>query len=325
MGLFVDGQMGIGTTSPGTKLEILSRAADADRTIPHNVLTITATQGNAPYGFFGGAILFKNSSYVTGVVESSRIRSVIYDDGAPNNFGGGLWFETTATPGGTLTPSLVLNYQGRVGIGLNNPSYRLHVVGATDIINATSTTTDARINIGHSGNGGYVGYSNIGAGDAANTFYVTNGSGIIGSGIIMNNAGTVGIGLTNPTSSTKLMVAGGIGFGNNTDGQGNLSYGGRISAKTTNVVGGAGATLIHRGLGSVGYFILVSGLQGSNRFVDLIYGTTGSASPIVLASSTGGTTAPTRTYTQVVETAMLSLSGGDTWVITTTGLGAMEA
>jgi hypothetical protein len=122
MGLLVDGSVGIGTTTPpNTKVEILSRAADADRTLPHNILTLTAEQGNAPYGPFGGAILFKNRSYVSGLVESSRIRSVIYDDGAPNNFGGGLWFETTPTPGGTLTPSLVINYQGRVAIGTNTP------------------------------------------------------------------------------------------------------------------------------------------------------------------------------------------------------------
>jgi hypothetical protein len=125
-----DGNVGIGTTSPSTKLEIRSTAADADRTLPHNVLTITAEQGNAPYGFFGGAILFKNRSYVSGIVESSRIRSVIYDDGAPNNFGGGLWFETTPTPGGALTSSLVINYQGRVGIGTTSPLSRLHIVGS---------------------------------------------------------------------------------------------------------------------------------------------------------------------------------------------------
>jgi hypothetical protein len=121
------GNVGIGTTTPGTRLEVFSTAPSGDRTIPHNVLTITAEQGNAPYGFFGGAILFKNRSYTSGLVESSRIRSVIYDDGAPNNFGGGLWFETTPTPGGTLTSSLVINYQGRVGIGTTTPLTALTV------------------------------------------------------------------------------------------------------------------------------------------------------------------------------------------------------
>ena len=145
------GNVGIGLTSPGTKLEVLSRAADADRTLPHNILTLTAEQGNAPYGGFGGAILFKNRSYISGLVESSRIRSVIYDDGAPNNFGGGLWFETTPTPGGTLTPSLVINYQGRVGIGTNTPSSRLQVVDA-------ATQIEGLLNISNTHSGGGVYY-----------------------------------------------------------------------------------------------------------------------------------------------------------------------
>jgi hypothetical protein len=119
--------VGIGTTTPGTRLEVSSTAPIGDRTLPHNILTLTAEQGNAPYGGFGGAILFKNRSYISGLVESSRIRSVIYDDGAPNNFGGGLWFETTPTPGGTLTPSIAINYQGRVGIGTITPKGLLDV------------------------------------------------------------------------------------------------------------------------------------------------------------------------------------------------------
>jgi hypothetical protein len=143
--------------------------------------------------------------------------------------------------------------------------------------------------------------------------------------LILNGAGgSVGIGTYSPATSTKLMVAGGIGFGNNTDGSANLSYGGRISAKQTNVTGGAGATLIHRGLGSVGYFILVSGIHSSNRFMDLIYGT-GENTPIVLASNTENTF-PTRTYSISGENIFVSLTNNSAvWIITTTGLGAMES
>jgi hypothetical protein len=199
MGLFVDGQMGIGTTSPGTKLEILSRAADADRTIPHNVLTITATQGNAPYGFFGGAILFKNSSYVTGVVESSRIRSVIYDDGAPNNFGGGLWFETTATPGGTLTPSLVLNYQGRVGIGTSAPLSPLHLQASEPTFRIVDSDDGGVTFIGSSG-----GYSYIRP--FSRDFRVLNAAGV---GLFtIKPSGNTGVGTTSPL--VKLDVDGNI-------------------------------------------------------------------------------------------------------------------
>jgi hypothetical protein len=146
------GNVGIGTTTPGTRLEVSSTAPIGDRTLPHNILTLTAEQGNAPYGFFGGAILFKNRSYTSGLVESSRIRSVIYDDGAPNNFGGGLWFETTPTPGGTLTPSVVINYQGRVGINTTIPRGVLDVRVASDRgITVTGTVSDETVISGMQG------------------------------------------------------------------------------------------------------------------------------------------------------------------------------
>jgi hypothetical protein len=146
------GNVGIGATNPGTRLEVSSTAPIGDRTLPHNILTLTAEQGNAPYGGFGGAILFKNRSYVSGLVESSRIRSVIYDDGTPNNFGGGLWFETTPTPGGTLTPSIAINYQGRVGINTTIPRGVLDVRVASDRgITVTGTVSSETVISGMQG------------------------------------------------------------------------------------------------------------------------------------------------------------------------------
>jgi hypothetical protein len=85
-----------------------------NRTNAFNVLTLVANNSAAPYEKFGGAILFKNSSYVTGVVNSARIRSFISDGGGGE--GGGFIFETTPTAGGTLTPSLTVKYTGVVNI-----------------------------------------------------------------------------------------------------------------------------------------------------------------------------------------------------------------
>jgi len=86
-----------------------------NRTNPFNSLIITTDNPSLPYGGFGGSILFNNRSYTHGIVTTSRIRSVIYDDGA--NQGGGFIFETTPTAGGTLTPSLSLTYDNFILIG----------------------------------------------------------------------------------------------------------------------------------------------------------------------------------------------------------------
>jgi hypothetical protein len=73
---------------------------------------------------------------------------------------------------------------------------------ASSVISVISTSTDSRINIGHSGNGGYVGYANLGSGAAANTFYITTGSGSTTSGIRMNNDGNVTVAGTITESSS---------------------------------------------------------------------------------------------------------------------------
>jgi hypothetical protein len=102
---------------------------------------------------------------------------------------------------------------GNVGIGVTNPSDILQVKGAgrasadgAVIANFTGTGSNASINIINNTNGGQIGYKNNGAGNLSNTFYVTTGAGTVGSGIVMDNGGNVGIGLTNPQA--KLEVAG---------------------------------------------------------------------------------------------------------------------
>ena len=123
------GNVGIGTTSPDTKLELLSTAASSDRTIPHNVLTITAENANLPYTGFGGSIIFKNRSYSYGLLNSARIRSVIDSDSSSNR-GAGLAFDVTNSSQ-TYNTSLFLKYDGNVGIGQDTPSNSLDVYRAT--------------------------------------------------------------------------------------------------------------------------------------------------------------------------------------------------
>ena len=177
-----------------------------NRTNPLNVLTITADNLNYPYNYFGGSILFKNRSYLNGIVNSSRIRSVIYDNG--NNLGGGLWFETTQTAGSSLTPSMVINNSGNVGIGTTSPGQKLEVFGNA-LINS-NTNTELKIN----SNGGAASLS-LSNGAGSQSIY----GGIGGSNNMdfytnsifrmrIDPSGNVGIGTASPGNFYKLDVLG---------------------------------------------------------------------------------------------------------------------
>lgn len=111
--------------------------------------------------------------------------------------------------------TMYLDCLGRVGMGTTSPSNLLHVCGAPTsnglIARFQSTASSGSISISHSGNGGNIGYANLGAGNASNTFFITTGAGTIGSGIVMDNAGSIGIGICSPSS--KLTVGGDVGIG----------------------------------------------------------------------------------------------------------------
>jgi len=345
------------TDNVGTQLEFYTRPAAGSLT---QVLTLAST-GAATFNT--GTQTTSISMLSTGTASGLRLQNtggtasdwIIQSDGGAVAGQAALrFYSITAT-----AYRMSIDGSGNVGIGTTSPSSRLNIAGAktnsVDLTNAANQLAITDTTATAAGVGGRISFlgsytatpdyitfgaievlkdnaNNYGSAswnNAAMRFIVGNNNNDANAGRMLErmritSGGNVGIGVTNPATSTKLMVAGGIGFGNNTDGTANLSYGGRISAKSTSVTGGGGATLIHRGLGSVGYFILVSGLHSSNRFMDLIYGT-GANTPIVLASNTENT-APTRTYSISGENIFVSLTDNSAvWTVITTGLGAMEA
>ena len=133
------GDVGIGTGSPGTKLEIKNpdTSGSAARTVVTRQLTLNANGGNnlQPYEGFGTGIIFEGYDYAggggtSGPRDYAYIDSIIENSGStPVDFRSQLKFYTN--PGGsntqTPTPKMVIEGGGNVGIGTDSPGYKLEI------------------------------------------------------------------------------------------------------------------------------------------------------------------------------------------------------
>lgn len=169
--------------------------------------------------------------------------------------------------------------------------------------------------------------------DTTPLLYLSNSTGNLiiggitdgGSKLQVNGSATI-----NTTTSqiySKLVVAGGICYNNNTNQAiADNGYGMSFAAKL-NIVAGSGANSIYTAAGSEGALYVVHGidLTTSARFVDLVLylGAAGTL-PVVVSSQTFAA-APIRTYTNVGETLTLTLTGNtNTYTIRMTAMGCNE-
>jgi hypothetical protein len=198
------GNVGIGTTSPSAKLEILKSGTNEFPTLGTASGNVYLTDGGL-WGMFMGV----DSTSGTGWIQQMRNDSAVAYDISLNPVGGNVGI-------GTTSPDSKLHVQGtsfffdqaifddKVGIGTTNPGAKLDVVG----------TTSPQAKIGYDANN-YVQVSVNGVGD---TSIAPTGNGIIpadltlsaGSAYVKLDAQTnnVGIGTTSP--SEKLEVDGNV-------------------------------------------------------------------------------------------------------------------
>ncbi|MFA6514635.1 MAG: hypothetical protein WCT50_05155, partial [Patescibacteria group bacterium] len=216
-----NGNVGIGTTNPGTKSEIY-RLETVNRQSYSDILTISAAANTMPWTGHGGGILFRATNYDSGtnLVDSARIGSTITNNSSAHT-GAGLFFDVSPLDNGALARAMTILPSGNVGIGTVAPGAALEVMTGTSaegdqlLLNPTdrsisiidrysSTDFSARIWATWPA----VGILNFGVNASTGapstvvpTLTIRNAS---GSGTV----GNVGINTTNPTQ--KLHVAGGV-------------------------------------------------------------------------------------------------------------------
>jgi hypothetical protein len=116
MRLDSSGRLGLGTSSPGQKLDV----ADGD-------ISITKTTGGDAPGVTSQSLRIKTQSG-----DLARLYSISSGSGGPSGFGGDLYIQTK-TDNGALADRVVIDRLGNVGIGTTSPN-------ASALLDVTSTT-----------------------------------------------------------------------------------------------------------------------------------------------------------------------------------------
>ena len=212
-GLIVEGNVGIGTNNPSSKLTVADGMDGSNSQTGLEFIPQDSSNRNIIFSYDRSSSAYKQLNF-----DASDFRF---------NPGGG-------------TKMVILN-NGNVGIGTTNPNANLHVVGTglfTGDVNITQTAAVGVLSTANLDNGSAVGLSltypasNVAAGDglaiaigiagrgrsyiansnkntnldASNLAFYTESGGVIGERMIINQDGKVGIGVTGPTA--KLHVSG---------------------------------------------------------------------------------------------------------------------
>jgi hypothetical protein len=233
--LVVDGNVGIGTTTPSAKLQVLG-SDSLSTSFAANISGATGTglvvtnEGNVGIGTTGpGHKLHVNgdiglTGYNWNITTAGdqnwgfRVKNpaagTYYTDvtGAfsVQSTGG---FRVVDKYGATENIWLIVNQAGNVGIGTTTPSAKLQVLGsdslstsfAANISGATGTglvvTNNGNIGIGTTGPSAKL---QVLGSDSLSTSFAANISGATGTGLVVTNEGNIGIGTTGPLAGLDV-------------------------------------------------------------------------------------------------------------------------
>jgi hypothetical protein len=208
------GNFGIGTTSPGAKLEVAGGSANWNETTPGTAVGTIHLNPGVSTDNFGNAITFGASDAGGGATAQAGI--YLRTDGA---YGTKMYFATTDSYASGSKTRMFIGESGNIGIGTTSPANTLDIAAAQATLKLQSTTgtntvfarlenTAGTFYIGRDNSAG----SSFGFANAA-ILYETGANPMVfltnsAERLRITSAGNVGIGTTSP--SYKLDVTGDI-------------------------------------------------------------------------------------------------------------------
>ncbi|MCK5833965.1 hypothetical protein KAH81_09900 [bacterium] len=187
------GNVGIGTESPGTKVEIYETGTSAEIT---DLLTLNYNNTDAIGS--GAGIIFKGYGEAVSNLPVAAITSVIENDGGASIDGALAFYTHNSSDGAWSYPAerVRIDSDGNVGIGVTGPTEKLDVDGQIRL-RGGSPAVGRILQSDATGVGTWVAPSSISDGDWT----------VSGSNIYSAVSGNVGIGTTTPAAKLEVYAA----------------------------------------------------------------------------------------------------------------------
>ena len=220
------GNVGIGTTSPQTRLQVVSNIdhVSGDISITKSILDLYNNY-ESDVAEKGAILTFSDNYYDAGPQKTTRAAIKGGTQLAGNTASGFLAFYTDSSSANSATERVRINASGNMGIGTASPSYKLDVAG--------SINTNDVYRIG--GNTILSGTTSVAVGSSGGTGSVALRT-TSGDGLVLNG-GNVGIGTTSPTARQSVLAAAARPFDwGDTVARGALTFSG-TSALVTSLTG----------------------------------------------------------------------------------------